>query len=102
MNLVSSNPQQQAVELLIKVFRPKLAPYVGLKPDMDRAEQAVTGKGCILTLGEIVDCLAEAGLLVDEDVLEVLTYVSSGRGYVGVTPYPDATARKALGRIRDV
>lgn len=60
---MSSNPQQQAVELLIRTFLPKLAPYVGIKPDMDHAEAAVTDKGCILRLGEIVDCLADAGLL---------------------------------------
>lgn len=48
-----------------------------------------------------IRALKAAGLLVDEDVLQVLTYVSSGRGYVDVLPYPDALARRALGRIRD-
>lgn len=38
-----------------------------------------------------------------EDVLraaaKVVAYVSSGRGYIGVKPYPDATARKVLAQI---
>lgn len=50
---------------------------------------------------QLAERLTEAGYLVDEDTLAVLTYVSSGRGYVGVTPYPDSQARRALGRIRD-
>lgn len=58
-----TTPQDRAVRVLIERFRPKVAPYVGMKPDMDRGEQAVTDKGCILNLGEIVDCLADAGLL---------------------------------------
>jgi len=36
-------------------------------------------------------------LQVIEDLMEVAAYVSYGRGYVGVTPYPDAMARRALG-----
>jgi hypothetical protein len=38
---------------------------------------------------------------VDPDVLKVLQYVSAGRAYVDVEPYPDDAARRALGRIYD-
>lgn len=30
---------------------------------------------------------------------QVAAYVSMGRGYIGVQPYPDATARAALGML---
>lgn len=40
-------------------------------------------------------------LATDPDVLAVLRYVSNGRSYVGVQPYPDAAARRALGRINE-
>jgi hypothetical protein len=39
--------------------------------------------------------------MTDPDILDVLRYVSMGRGYVDVEPYPDARARRALGRIYD-
>jgi hypothetical protein len=70
---------------------------------------------------QVVKALADAGLLslperdaeapdgslrsgasgtpVDPDVLTVLRYVSAGRGYVDVEPYPDAAARRVLGAI---
>jgi hypothetical protein len=35
------------------------------------------------------------------DVLPVLRYVSKGRRYVDVEPYPDALARRALGALDD-
>lgn len=38
---------------------------------------------------------------VDPDILAVLEYVSRGRRYVDVTPYPDFEARRALGRLHD-
>lgn len=38
---------------------------------------------------------------VDPDILAVLEYVSRGRHYVGVEPYPDFEARRALGRLHD-
>lgn len=38
---------------------------------------------------------------VDPDIVAVLEYVSRGRRYVGVTPYPDFEARRALGRLHD-
>lgn len=62
---------------------------------------------------QVVAALADAGLLslsgdstqttdgVDPDVLAVLEYVSRGRRYVGVEPYPDFEARRALGRLHD-
>jgi hypothetical protein len=37
-------------------------PYIGIKPEMDRAEKAIYDHR-ELTMGEIVDCLADAGLL---------------------------------------
>lgn len=40
--------------------------------------------------------LREQGLALDA-ARPVLEYVSRGRGYVDVTPYPDYTARRALG-----
>lgn len=33
--------------------------------------------------------------------IPILEYVSRGKGYVGVEPYPDASARRVLGMIRD-
>lgn len=39
-------------------------------------------------------------LVVSADVREVLVYVSRGRGYVDVEPYPDFEARRALGALR--
>lgn len=38
---------------------------------------------------------------VSDDVRQVLEYVSAGRRYVDVTPYPDAQARRALGALGD-
>jgi hypothetical protein len=38
---------------------------------------------------------------IDPDILAVLEYVSAGRGYVDVEPYPDLQARRALGRLHD-
>jgi hypothetical protein len=38
---------------------------------------------------------------IDPDIRKVLEYVSRGRRYVDVEKYPDATARRALGRILD-
>lgn len=35
------------------------------------------------------------------DAAKVLAYVSAGRGYVDVEPYPDALARRALGALDD-
>lgn len=35
------------------------------------------------------------------DAIKVLAYVSAGRGYVDVEPYPDALARRALGALDD-
>jgi hypothetical protein len=35
------------------------------------------------------------------DAVTVLRYVSAGRGYVDVEPYPDALARRALGALDD-
>lgn len=34
------------------------------------------------------------------DIVEILEYVSRGRGFVDVEPYPDAKARRVLGAIR--
>lgn len=56
---------------------------------------------------KVVTALSDAGFLslpereaeTDPDVLAVLQYVSTGRGYVDVEPYPDTAARRALGRI---
>jgi hypothetical protein len=48
---------------LLERFRPKAWPFVGLKPEMDRNEAALTDSGAPLTFGQIVDCLADAGLL---------------------------------------
>lgn len=45
--------------------------------------------------------LRASGTPVDRDVLAVLGYVSRGRRYVDVVPYPDAAARRALGRLHD-
>jgi hypothetical protein len=36
-----------------------------------------------------------------EKILKVVEYVSMGRGYIGVEPYPDATARFALGELQE-
>lgn len=44
-------------------FRSNVAPYIGLKPEMDRDEKAWAYPARTLTLGEIVDCLSDAGLL---------------------------------------
>jgi hypothetical protein len=38
---------------------------------------------------------------IDPDIVAVLEYVSAGRGYVDVEPYPDFQARRALGRLHD-
>jgi hypothetical protein len=35
------------------------------------------------------------------DAVKVLRYVSAGRGYVDVEPYPDALARRTLGALDD-
>jgi hypothetical protein len=70
-------------------------------------------RGGFLVLAVAIPALIDAGLLslsgdstqttdgVDPDVLAVLEYVSRGRRYVGVTPYPDFEARRALGRLHD-
>lgn len=57
-----TTPQDRAVAALIERFRPHVFPFVGIKPDMDRAEKAIY-QYRELTFGEIVDCLTEAGLL---------------------------------------
>lgn len=36
-----------------------------------------------------------------EGLVKVAQYVSRGRGFVGVEPYPDATARMALGALSE-
>lgn len=50
--------------------------------------------------GEVL-ALAEQQKTVSGDVRQVLEYVSAGRRYVDVTPYPDAQARRALGALGD-
>lgn len=51
------------------------------------------------------DVLAITGIVIPQEtldrLLEVLQYVSGGRNYVDVVPYPDATARRALGELVD-
>ena len=37
---------------------------------------------------------------MNEKAMRVLQYVSRGRGYVDVEPYPDSLAREALGELR--
>lgn len=88
MSLVSSNPQT-----------PKHIAYDVIRRFIQT--NAGYGGGHLMDVQaeELTILLSDAGVLVDKDVLEVLTYVSSGRGYVGVTPYPDFAARRALGRL---
>jgi hypothetical protein len=57
-----TTPQDRAVAALIERFRPGVFPYIGIKPEMDRAEKAIYDYR-ELTMGEIVDCLTDAGLL---------------------------------------
>ena len=128
---MSSNHQQQAVEALVAKFKQH---YVacGFTPEDDREHstlvpvQDADGSSLTsLTFGQVVDCLADAGLLCSspdvqpqEDegrsvptpsaprvfpagVAEVLGFVSRGRGYVGCEPYPDATARRVLAELED-
>jgi hypothetical protein len=38
---------------------------------------------------------------IDPDTLRVLEYVARGRRYVDIEKYPDASARRALGRLYD-
>lgn len=35
------------------------------------------------------------------DAIRVLEYVSRGRGHIGVTPYPDALARRVLAALHE-
>lgn len=60
----------------------------------DEADQIEHIAGLLSLSGDTTDA-------VDPDVLEVLEYVSRGRNYVDVTPYPDFNARRALGRMHD-
>lgn len=71
MSLVSSNPQDLAVEALVEFFQSDTKGRIALYPaSSDRDYSAATSTGAgpldfrILSFGEIVDCLAEAGLLV--------------------------------------
>lgn len=55
---------------------------------------------------EFLEFLAEQGYTVVPDeafqrLVNVAEYVSMGRSYVGVKPYPDATARFALGALSE-
>lgn len=55
-------------------------------------------------VGEGLRALDMAGLVVVpleayDRLVKVAAYVSRGRGFVGVEPYPDATARMALGAL---
>jgi hypothetical protein len=52
------------------------------------------------TAGRALRELSEVRALIAR-MRPVLEYVSRGRGYVGVEPYPDATARFALGALDD-
>lgn len=51
------------------------------------------------------DLLAITGVVITretfERVVEVLQYVSGGRNFVDVEPYPDAVARLALAELQD-
>jgi hypothetical protein len=90
-----TTPQDRAVAALIERFRPGLFPHIGIKPDMDQAEKAITNYR-ELTMGEIVDCLAEAGLLADPAKAETqgLSHALLLRGYRGFADQVDAMARK--------
>lgn len=79
-----------------------------LEAGVDGETQEIpAGEPAIDVARAIVEGLVEQRLLrahpdhieLDRQIVEVLQYVSSGRGYVGVTPYPDSTARAAMGRI---
>lgn len=89
---------------------------LGILDDVAMLEVGVDGETQEIPAGEpavdvaraIVEGLIEQQLLrshpsyieLDRQIIEVLQYVSCGRGHLAVDPvYPDATARAALGRI---
>jgi hypothetical protein len=51
------------------------------------------------------DLLAITGVVITQEtytrIVEVLQYVSGGRNFVDVEPYPDAAARLALAELQD-
>lgn len=65
------------------------------------------GRGCSVCLAAAevhMRAVEDAGLAVvsaiaHEGLICVAEYVSRGRGYIGVEPYPDTTARMALGAL---
>ncbi len=70
-----TTPQQQAVEALVEHFQPDAKGCISLYPaksSRDYSAATSTGDGPmdfrILSFGEIVDCLADAGLLCSSPV----------------------------------
>lgn len=53
----------------------------------------VIGSAAAARISALEECIREA--------LPVIEYVSMGRGYIGVKPYPDATARRVNAALRD-
>jgi hypothetical protein len=78
---------QAVVEVLVSPSR-----TVTVQLDIERLKEHVDRR-----IAEQIEPLA-AGL---RDAVKVLRYVSAGRGYVDVEPYPDALARRALGALDD-
>jgi len=90
---------------------------IGMLELLHTRERALKGDGTAEDAQKLEQVLAEAldqvrslidvvegkdeVLAVLPDLIRVAAYVSRGRGFVDIEPYPDALARKALGALDD-
>jgi hypothetical protein len=61
--------------------------------------RALANGGYSIAMAKVAELEAERDRL--REAIPVLEYVSRGRRFVDVEPYPDATARRVLGALED-
>lgn len=89
-----NNPRDAAALLLLEAARG----FCGLQDD----DRPVDDRYFEEQAQAQVDALGAAGWAPSNtDVRQVLEYVSRGRRFVDVEPYPDSLARRALGAMMD-
>lgn len=109
MSLVSSNPQPRAVYVKVSdkdIVKTHCNAGDTVNVDVDYygvpVGVEVLGALSVTVDGvEVTPQASSAERSIDPYIVEVLRYVSAGRGYVDVEPYPDSAARIALGRLQD-